>query len=185
MRIKMRVTSGEYKGRRISAGRKMKIRPTSDRVKESIFDTLRGEIEGKRVLDLFAGAGSLGIEALSQGALSVTFVDSSSASINVLKRNLDDLKLRDKASILRLDGLKALHKLDSVYQIIFSDPPYLKNFAQKIVNQVAISGVLETGGILVLEHHKKEAVTFPEEKWILLKERKFGDTLVSFLLKKS
>ena len=163
----------------------MKIRPTSNRVKESIFNTLRGEIEGKRVLDLFAGAGSLGIEALSQGALSVTFVDSSSASINILKRNLENLRLKDQASILRLDGLKALSKLDSTYQIIFADPPYLKGFAQKIVDKTAISGVLETRGILVLERHKKENITFPEDKLILLKERKFGDTLISFFLKRS
>lgn len=181
----LRVTSGEHKGRRLSAGRKMKIRPTSDRVKESIFDTLRGEIEGKRVLDLFAGAGSLGIEALSQGALSVTFVDTSSQSINILKRNLENLRLTDQASILRLDGLKALNKLDSGYQIIFADPPYLKGFAQKIVDIAAISGVLETGGILILERHKKENLIFPEEKLILLKERKFGDTLISFFLKRS
>jgi 16S rRNA (guanine(966)-N(2))-methyltransferase RsmD len=154
-------------------------------VKESIFDTLRGEIEGKRVLDLFAGAGSLGIEALSQGALSVTFVDTSSQSINILKRNLENLRLTDQASILRLDGLKALNKLDSGYQIIFADPPYLKGFAQKIVDIAAISGVLETGGILILERHKKENLIFPEEKLILLKERKFGDTLISFFLKRS
>jgi 16S rRNA (guanine966-N2)-methyltransferase len=181
----VRVTSGEHKGRRLSAGRSMKIRPTSDRVKESIFDTLRGEIEGKRVLDLFAGAGSLGIEALSQGASFVTFVDASSASLNVLKKNLDDLKLRDKASILHLDGLKALNKLDTPYQIIFADPPYLKGFAQKIVDKVSASETLEKGGILVLERHKKESATFPEDKLILLKERKFGDTLISFSLKKS
>ena len=181
----MRVTSGEHKGRRISAGRKMKIRPTSDRVKESIFDTLRGEIEGKRVLDLFAGAGSLGIEALSGGALFVTFVDSSASSINVLKRNLENLNLRDRSSILHLDGLKALNKLESAYQIIFADPPYLKGFAQKIVDRLALSGVLETGGILILEHHKKESITYPEDKLILLKERKLGDTLISFFLKRS
>jgi 16S rRNA (guanine966-N2)-methyltransferase len=180
----VRVTSGEHKGRKLSAGRKMKIRPTSDRVKESIFDTLRGEIEGKRVLDLFAGAGSLGIEALSAGASFVTFVDTSSASINVLKKNLDDLKLSDKSSILHLDGLKALNKPDSPYQIIFADPPYLKGFAQKVIDQVAVSGVLVTGGILVLEHHKKENVTFPEDKLTLLKERKFGDTVISIFYKK-
>ena len=181
----MRVTSGEHKGRRISAGGKTRIRPTSDRAKESIFDTLRGEIEGKRVLDLFSGAGSLGIEALSQGAFSVTFVDSSTQSINILKRNLENLKLKDQSSILHLDGLKAFSRLESGYQIIFADPPYLKGFAQKVVDKAAVSGVFEIGGILVLERHKKENLIFPQDKLILLKERKFGDTLISFFLKRS
>ncbi len=180
----MRITSGEHKGRRISAGNKSKIRPTSDRVKESIFNILRGEIEGKRVLDIFAGAGSLGIEALSQGAESVTFVDSSPQSIKILKRNLENLNLQSQAVILRLDGLKALNRLEPGFHIIFTDPPYLKDYAQKIIDSMAKSSVLEIGGILVLEHHKKEGFISPEDKLLLLKERKFGDTVISIFLKR-
>lgn len=180
----MRIISGEHKGRRLSAGKKTRIRPTSNRVKESIFNVLRGEIEGRRILDLFAGAGSLGIEALSRGAESVTFVDSSSQSLNILKKNLMSLNLITNTTILRMDGLKALNKLKENFQIIFADPPYLEGFAQRIIDSIAQSEVLEKDGILILEHHKKENFVFPEDKLLLLKQRKYGDTIVSFLLKK-
>lgn len=180
----MRITSGEHKGRHISAGRKLRIRPTSDRVKESIFNILWGEIEGKRVLDLFAGSGSLGIEAMSHGAESVTFVDSSSSSMRILSKNLENLNLQNQTVVFRLDGLKALNRLESCFQVIFADPPYLKGYVQKIVDSVAESGVLEIGGILVLEHHKKENFVPSEDKLLLLKERKFGDTVISILLKR-
>ena len=188
----MRIISGEYKGRRLSGGKKRGIRPTSDRVKETIFNVLQEEIEGKRILDLFAGAGSLGLEALSRGAESVTFVDSSPQSINVLRKNLEDLSLsydselgKTKTTLIRLDGLKAINKLKASFQIIFADPPYLKGYAQRIIDSIAKSEVLEKNGILILEHHKKEAFILPEENLLPLKQKKFGDTVVSFFLKRN
>lgn len=159
------------------------MRPTSDRVRESIFNVLREEVAGKSILDLFAGAGSLGIEALSRGAESVTFVDASSGSINVLKRNLEKLKLKDKSTVIRMDGLKALKRLQQTFQMIFADPPYLRGFIQRIVDLIAQSEVLERDGILILEHHKKETFSFPQEKLPLIKQKRFGDTVISFLLK--
>ncbi|MCK4404159.1 MAG: 16S rRNA (guanine(966)-N(2))-methyltransferase RsmD [candidate division Zixibacteria bacterium] len=179
----MRIISGEHKGRRLVGGKKTEVRPTSDKVKESIFNVLHEEVEGKRILDLFAGVGSLGIEALSRGAESVTFVDASSQSINILKKNLQDLSLESKSTILHLDGLKALNKLKDKFQIIFADPPYLKGFVHRIINLVAQSEVLEKNGILILEHHKKETFSFLEEKLSVLKQKKFGDTMISFFLK--
>jgi len=179
----VRVISGEHKGRRLAAGKKKKVRPTSDRVKESIFNILREEVMGKRILDLFAGAGSLGIEALSRGAESVTFVDASSQSINILKKNLENLNLKSKSSILRLDGLRALNRLNQNFQMIFADPPYLKGYVQRIIDSLIHSEVLEKNGILILEHHKKEAFSFPEERLSVLRQKKFGDTVILFLLK--
>jgi 16S rRNA (guanine966-N2)-methyltransferase len=181
----MRIISGEHKGKRLVAGKKSKLRPTSDRVKESIFNVLREEVVGKRILDLFAGAGSLGIEALSRGAESVTFVDASFLSINVLKKNLKNLDLEDKSIVLRLDGLRALRKLEVSFHMIFADPPYLKGFAQKIIDSVAQSEVLEENGILILEHHKKESFDSPQDKLFILKQKRFGDTVISFFLKRS
>lgn len=138
---------------------------------------------GKRILDLFAGVGSLGIEALSRGAEWVTFVDTSSPSINILKKNLKNLNLKSKSTILRMDGLRALNKLKQNFQMIFADPPYLKGFVQRIIDSVAQSEVLEKNGILILEHHKKETFSSPEEKLVALKQKKFGDTVISFFLK--
>ncbi len=180
----MRIISGEHKGRRLAGGKKKKVRPTSDRVKESIFNILREEVMGKKILDLFAGAGSLGIEALSRGAESVTFVDASSQSINVLKKNIKSLNLESRSTILRLDGLKAINKLKQNFQMIFADPPYLKGYVQRVIGSVVQSEVLEKNGILILEHHKKETFSFPEEKLSILRQKKFGDTVISFFLKK-
>jgi len=180
----VRIISGEHKGRRLVGGKKMKVRPTSDRVKESIFNVLREEVAGKKILDLFAGAGSLGIEALSRGAESVTFVDASSQSINILKKNLRDLNLKSKSIILRMDGLRALNKLKQNFQMIFADPPYLKGFVQRIIDSIVQTEVLEKNGLLILEHHKKETFFSPEEKLSVLKQKKFGDTVISFFLKR-
>jgi 16S rRNA (guanine966-N2)-methyltransferase len=193
----VRIISGEHKGRRISGAGRTRIRPTSDRVKESIFNVLGEGIEGKRILDLFAGTGSLGLEALSRGADCVTFVDSSAQSLDILRKNLDSLDVsfrsssesgRDacpqaKATLFRLDGLRAAKKLGGRFQIIFADPPYLKGFAQKIIDSMAQSDILEKKGLLILEHHKKETFVCPEGKLILLKQKKFGDTVTSFFVK--
>jgi len=179
----VRVISGKLKGRRLVGGKKMRIRPTSDRVKESVFNVLQEEMVGKRVLDLFAGAGSFGIEALSRGAEWVTFVDASQQSINVLKKNLRNLNLESKSTVVRLDGLKALNKLKQNFHMIFADPPYLKGFMQRIIDSITQSEILEKNGILILEHHKKETFSLPEEKLSVLKQKKFGDTVVSFLSK--
>jgi 16S rRNA (guanine966-N2)-methyltransferase len=178
----MRIISGQQKGHRISSGKNAGIRPTSDRVRESIFNVLREEVAGKRILDLFAGAGGLGLEALSRGATSVTFVDASSQSTNVLRKNLEKLKVKDRSSVIRQDGLKALHKLRESFDIVFADPPYGKGFAQRIVESIAQSGVLKHGGILVLEHHKKETFSCPENQLSLVKQKRFGDTMISFFL---
>lgn len=181
----MRIISGEHKGRRLVAGKKTKVRPTSDRVKESVFNILREEVAGKRILDLFAGAGSMGIEALSRGAESATFVDASFQSINVLKKNLKSLDLEGKSIVLRLDGLRALRKLEQSFHMIFADPPYLKGFVQKVIDSVAGSEVLEGNGILILEHHKKEPCDFPQDKLDMFKQKRFGDTVISFFLKRN
>jgi 16S rRNA (guanine(966)-N(2))-methyltransferase RsmD len=163
--------------------KKARVRPTSDRVRESVFNVLQKEVVGKGVLDLFAGVGTLGIEALSRGAESVTFVDSSQRSIAILRKNLLDLGLEGKSNILRLDGLKALNRLKQEYHIVFADPPYLEGFVQRIIDSIARSEVLQRNGILILEHHKKERFSFPQDKLSVLKQRKFGDTVISFFSK--
>jgi len=179
----VRVISGGHKGRRLAGPKKAGVRPTSDRVKESIFNVLQSVVEGKRVLDLFAGAGTLGIEALSRGAESATFVDASWQSVTILKKNLSNLDLESRSIILRWDGLKALSKLKQKFHLIFADPPYLKGFAQRIVDSVIQSEALQKDGLLILEHHKKENFSFPRESLSVWKEKRFGDTVVSFLLK--
>ena len=199
----MRIISGKHKGRILSSVKKAKIRPSSDKVKGSIFNVLKDEVEGKKILDLFAGSGNLGIEVLSRGAEFVTFVDSSSASIKIIKKNLESLNLGKKAETMGKDCLKVLPKLSArgarlpdvgqgsaygrqgKFGIVFADPPYLCGFAQKVIDLVVKYDLLERDGILVLEHHKKETFKCPEEKLYYIKAKRFGDTMVSFFLRKS
>ena len=124
------------------------------------------------------------MEALSRGAESVVFVDASSGSINVLRRNLEKLKLKHKSTVIRMDALRALKRIEHTFQMIFADPPYLRGLIQRIVDLIARSEVLERDGILVLEHHKKETFSFPPEKLSLVRQKRFGDTVVSLLLKR-
>ncbi len=179
----MRIISGEHKGRILGSVKKTGIRPSSDKVKGSIFNVLKDDVEGKRVLDLFAGSGNLGIEALSRGATFVTFVDSSSQSIKTIKENLESLNLSKRSKILRKDCLEALPNLKEKFGIIFADPPYQKGFAQKVIDLVVKHSLLDKNGILVLEHHKKETFECPEERLLCLKAKRFGDTMVSFFLR--
>jgi len=197
----LRIISGEHKGRILSSVNKAKIRPSSDKVKGSIFNVLKGEVSGRKVLDLFAGSGNLGIEALSGGAEFATFVDSSLQSIKIIKKNLGSLNLSKKAEIIGKDCLKVLPKLSArgatpaggqasaygrqgKFGIIFADPPYLCDFAQKVIDSVVKYDLLEKDGILVLEHHKKETFKCPENKLFYIKAKRFGDTMVSFFIKK-
>ncbi len=179
----MRIISGEYKGRILSSVKKAKIRPSSDKVKGSIFNVLKDEVVGKKVLDLFAGSGNLGIEALSRGTQFVTFVDSSFQGIKIIKKNLESLNLSERAKTINKDCLGVLPKLKEKFGIIFADPPYLCGFAQKVIDSVAQYDLLETDGILVLEHHKKETFKCPERKLSYIKAKRFGDTMVSFFIK--
>lgn len=197
----MRIISGEHKGRILSSVNKAKIRPSSDKVKGSIFNVLKGEVSGRKVLDLFAGSGNLGIEALSCGAEFATFVDSSLQSIKIIKKNLGSLNLSKRAEIIGKDCLKVLPKLSArgatpaggqasaygrqgKFGIIFADPPYLCDFAQKVIDSVVKHDLLEKDGVLVLEHHKKETFKCPENKLFYIKTKRFGDTMVSFFIKK-
>lgn len=179
----MRIISGEHKGRIVRSVKKAKIRPSSDKVKGSIFNVLKDEVEGKSVLDLFAGSGNLGIEALSRGAEFATFVDRSSQSIKVIKENIESLNLGKRSKMVGKDCLKVLPKLEGKFGIIFADPPYLRGFAQKVIDLTVESDILGKNGILVLEHHKKETFKYPEEKLLYRKVKRFGDTMVSFFVK--
>jgi 16S rRNA (guanine966-N2)-methyltransferase len=184
-RFFLRIISGEHKGRVLVSIKRAKIRPSSDKVKGSIFNVLKGEVEGKKVLELFAGSGNLGIEALSCGAEFVTFVDSSLQSIRIIKKNLESLNLNQRAKIIGKDGLKVLPKLQGKFGIVFADPPYLCGFAQKVIDSVVRYDLLEKDGILVLEHHKKETFTYPEERLFYVKAKRFGDTVASFFIKRN
>ena len=168
----MRVVAGELRGRRLKAPRGRAIRPTADRVREALFSIL-GDVSGLRVLDLFAGSGALGIEALSRGASEAVFVDSSSRAVMAVRENLEALGL--DATVRRRDALSFLEGAGAHrgYQIVFIDPPY--DLAGRLAAPLAerLPAVLADDARIVTESDKRNPLilSFP-----LLRERVYGDT---------
>lgn len=178
----MRVIGGEFKGRKLSVTRGRLIRPTSDRVREAIFDILGPVWIFRRVLDLFAGTGSLGIEALSRGAEEAVFVEQGKGALTVLKDNLEDLGLQSRSWVLPLaakKGIAVLGEKGEVFDLIFMDPPYGKDVVGKTSEEIARRGILAATGVLVAEHASRDRI-LPPVGLELSQQRRYGDTAVSF-----
>lgn len=160
----MRVISGQAKGHPLRAVPGNGTRPTTDKVKEALFSMIGPYFdEEERVLDLFAGSGGLGIEALSRGAGSAVFVDSSPQSVDVVRRNLESTKLAGKASVYRNDArraLKVMEKSGLPFDLIFLDPPYVVKDCDAILTEIAQRGLAAESAIAVVEHHPD--VSYPE-----------------------
>jgi 16S rRNA (guanine966-N2)-methyltransferase len=180
----MRVIAGSAGGVRLAVP-KRGVRPTMDRVKAAIFSSLGDAVIGARVLDLFAGSGALGIEALSRGAASAVFVEEDAQSAEILQRNLATTKLQGR--IRQRDVFDFLRHASAgeTYQIIFADPPYEKTksgelFTEKLLANEALPRLLAPNGIFVLEKRPGEAL--PEMKfWLVIRQKRYGATEVLFL----
>ncbi len=160
------------------------LRPTSDRVKESMFNILGDEIEGKTVLDLFAGTGNLGIEALSRGAERVIFVEKDREAVKLIEKNLSLCKMADRSEVLHEDVGRAvsyLNRRGERFGLILMDPPYEKGLIQRTLNQLAAHKIYEDDSILVIEHVRREPLPDLSRSWSLIRQRRIGDTVVSFL----
>ncbi|MCJ7663647.1 MAG: 16S rRNA (guanine(966)-N(2))-methyltransferase RsmD [Desulfobacterales bacterium] len=181
----MRVIGGEFKGRQLSVPGGRRIRPTSDRVREAIFDILGPAWTFPRVLDLFAGTGSLGIEALSRGAEEAVFVEQGKGALTVLKGNLKALGLKSRAWVLPLiakRGIAVLGERGEVFDLIFMDPPYGKDVVGKTLEEIVRGGILAPAGIIVAEHATRDRI-LPPLGLTLSQQRRYGDTTVSFFQK--
>ncbi|MBE6781861.1 MAG: 16S rRNA (guanine(966)-N(2))-methyltransferase RsmD [Ruminococcaceae bacterium] len=154
----MRIISGTAKGRRLQTLPGSDVRPTSDKVKEGIFSAIQFDIEGRRFLDLFAGSGQMGLEALSRGALSSVFVDSSNDSIRVLKENIFSVGFGENSTVIRSDALSFLSLTKETFDIAFLDPPYAAGLLEKSLE--AVSKKMSDFGIIICEHPFE--VTLPE-----------------------
>ncbi len=150
----MRVITGSAKGRKLITLEGEDIRPTSAKVKGAIFNSIQFDIEGRTVLDMFAGAGQLGIEALSRGAKKAVFVDLNRDSVRVINDNLTHCQLKDKATVFNGDGLSYAKTSREKFDIIFIDPPYRNGLALKALS-LAVN-VINEGGIIVCETDIKE-----------------------------
>lgn len=175
----VRVIGGALRGRRLSVPRRG-VRPTSDRVRESLFATL-GDVSDAAVLDLFAGTGALGIEALSRGASSVVFVERSRETAAVLRRNLEALGLEERARIIRSDALRAIRTLareDARFDLVLADPPYAADALAPLLPALAGAGILLPGGTLVVERGRRHAVP-AVDGLALVEHREYGDTVIT------
>jgi len=149
----MRVISGSARGRRLKTPEDDRIRPTTDNVKESIFNIIQFDIEGRRVLDLFAGTGQLGIECLSRGAESVVFTDQSREAVQLIRENLKSCGLR--ATVLQQDALSYLRS-GGHFDLIFVDPPYDSNLYETVLEIINSVDILSDGGIIVCESRREK-----------------------------
>ena len=172
------------KGFRLSAPKGWAVRPTGDRVKESVFGILGAEVIDAKILDLFAGTGNLGIECLSRGASIVVFIDKSIQSINIVNENLQKTKLASAAVVYREDSFKAVNRLaakEESFDLIFCDPPYNKGFVRKLVKTTTLASILKAGGTLILELSKHEIPDLHGGNFIITRMEQYGETWVSFL----
>lgn len=170
----MRVITGTAKGRRLITLEGEDIRPTSDKVKGAVFNSIQFDIEGRTVLDLFAGSGSLGIEALSRGAKKAVFVDLSRNAVRVINENLEHCKLKENAVVFNGDSLSYLKTTREKFDIIFIDPPYNKQLTQKAL-PLALK-VLNEGAIIVCETAADEELPEQFDKYTAVKSDKYSKT---------
>nr|WP_244648204.1 16S rRNA (guanine(966)-N(2))-methyltransferase RsmD [Ruminiclostridium herbifermentans] len=180
----MRVISGSARGLKLAALEGMNTRPTTDRVKENLFNILAPYIEeDSKILDLFAGSGALGIEALSRGAKSAVFCDNNDKSIDIIKNNIKKARLIDKSEVFLGEAqliLKKLSHMGKKFDIIFLDPPYSKGIIPDILTELEKMGILENKIIIVAETDVEDLL--PEETETLLVSRKqiYGNTKLTF-----
>jgi len=173
----MRIISGSARGRKLKEPFGNKIRPTSDKVKESVFNIIQFDIEGRRVLDLFAGSGQYGIEALSRGAQSVVFVDSSSESVKLIKENLKICGFSGSAYVYARDALRFL-EADEKYDLIFIDPPYDTLLAVRAVQKIVEFDKLNINGIIICELRASDPTPEVAPPYTLQKEYKYGSVKI-------
>ncbi|MFH1848151.1 MAG: 16S rRNA (guanine(966)-N(2))-methyltransferase RsmD [Candidatus Omnitrophota bacterium] len=182
----MRVIAGQFRSRLISPPKGANIRPTSDRVKESLFAILSRFVEGKKALDLFSGSGSLGIEALSRGAQSVVFVDNRTQCVSAITDNLYVLGINNSKVVLKGAFLfiKSAFKAEISFDVIFADPPYYKDLAKKTLKLLDNYNIITSSGLVIIEHHKRDTLPDGLTNLGLFRQAKYGETLLSFFKKR-
>ncbi len=184
----MRVISGKARGKKLVSLEGLNTRPTLDRVKEALFNIIQFDIENKNVLDLFAGSGALGIEALSRGAKMATFCDNSYEAIQIIKTNILNTHNEEKSIVINKDyslALNSLSKQNKKFEIIFLDPPYKTDFGIKSLEAIIKLNILAEEGIIILEtdDEEKEKKINNIEGLRVFDKRKYGKVMLIFIRK--
>ena len=179
----IRIIGGELGGRKLVTVPGVETRPTADRVRESIFNIIGASVRAARVLDLFAGTGALGIEALSRGAESAVFADNDKKALTALTQNIKMCSLEGRVNIIKWNLLKNLNFLSAfppAFNLVFMDPPYDKDMIQSTVSNLDKSRCLEDGARVVIEHSDGELISLENQIFKVSDQRRYGKTLVSF-----
>ena len=180
----MRIISGSLRGRRLTAARGMNTRPTTDRTREALFNILGREVVGRQVLDLFAGTGALAMEALSRGAESAVLVDNARTALNTIRKNIQTFNLAASTRLIHRDlsrRLTCLNSYERHFDLDFMDPPYGQHLADKALLHLDDSGAMAANALVVVEHHVKDLLEPPVDRFHLNDQRRYGKTLVSFI----
>ena len=180
----MRIITGSAKGTKLKTPRGLDVRPTSDRVKGSVFNILGSLVIDANVLDLFAGTGNLGLEALSRGALQATFVEQSPTSIALIRENAALTKLESKVIICKGNVLSAIPRLKGRFNLVFCDPPYNQQLVGRVLTQLDTTAVMADEAVLILEHSQHEIVEQPFNNLQLIRCERFGETCIGFWKKR-
>lgn len=183
----MRIIAGSARGRRLKTPRGKNTRPTSDRVREALFNILSPYLAGCSFLDLFAGSGAVGLEALSRGAARAVLVEMHRTALVALRENIELTGFQDKAEVLPLDVREALFYLGQrgdKFNVIYLDPPYYQNLVEPILQQIGAVSILHVDGIVVAESAVHDKVPWEIEGLVCWREKEYGDTRLSFYHRK-
>ncbi|MGB2599574.1 MAG: 16S rRNA (guanine(966)-N(2))-methyltransferase RsmD [Candidatus Omnitrophota bacterium] len=183
----MRIIAGEFRGRKIKQPESDQVRPTKDRIREAVFNIITELVPDANVLDLFAGSGAFGLEALSRGAKKAVFVEQGRENGGVIEENIKSLDVGDRAKVIISDVFKSLEELKEekeTFNLVFADPPYLKSVAKKTLIKINHYDILNHSGSLIIEHHTGESLPDSEGDVSIVKRKTYGNTSISIYRKK-
>lgn len=181
----MRIITGKARGLQLTVPKTYDVRPTADRVKESVFSIIGSKIIQAKVVDLFAGTGNLGLESWSRGAESITFIDASRESLRLVESNINKCRASEACRMFKGDAsevIQRLYKQGERYDFAFCDPPYNKGWIEKIVKVLEVCPFLISGGYLVVERSVLNALPALPAGYELVRSSKYGETYVDFIL---
>lgn len=184
----LRIISGERKGRVIQTLEGINTRPTSDRVKESLFNILMFRLPDSSILDLFSGSGNLGLESLSRGAKDAVFVEKNSAALKILRQNCKTLEYLDEAKVLPYDVIRAINQLskeEKSFDIVFMDPPYDRGLEVPTITALDEANLVKEDGIIVVEHLYENHLPQNVGSFVQCDMRKYRGTAISFYRRES
>jgi len=183
----MRIIAGEYRGRKIKQPGSNEVRPTKDRIREAVFNMIAAYVPGADVLDIFAGSGAYGLEALSRGAEKAVLIENNTGCADIISENINSLGLEECTKIMDMDAFNALELLGTEkdkFDLIFADPPYNEGLGKKTLIIINHYDILKPIGFLVVEHHNDEDIPGTEGNVSLFKQKTYGKTTISIFRKK-